>query len=86
MWKRYVDDTYVLIEQRCLTNFADHINHGRLQKFFQEVNVNILLILFRFLTMQCKWMFRKTLLFLLHKENVPCCGSSQKLPFVGSNS
>jgi len=26
LWKRYVDDTFVLIEQRHLANFADHIN------------------------------------------------------------
>jgi len=26
LWKRYVDDTFVWIEQKHLTNFADHIN------------------------------------------------------------
>jgi len=34
--------------------------HGRPQKFFQDgVNVEILLILYRLLTMQRKWMFAK---------------------------
>jgi len=32
---------------------------GRLQKFFQEGNVEILLIFFRLVMMQCKWTFTK---------------------------
>jgi len=41
--------------------------HGRPQKFFQVWgNVQILLILFKLLTMQCKWRFTKRLTFLTH--------------------
>ena len=43
--------------------------HGRPQKFFQGVNVDILLIIFRLLTFQCKWKFTNCLLFLHDKEN-----------------
>jgi len=44
--------------------------HGRPQKFFQGGKVDILLILCRLLTMQCKCMFIKRFTFLHHKENV----------------
>ena len=34
-------------------------SHGRPQKFFQGGNVDILLIILRLLTLQCKWTFTK---------------------------
>jgi len=40
--------------------------HGSLQKFFLGVNVEILLILFRLLTMQCKWTFTKRFTLYTH--------------------
>ena len=42
--------------QACWKGYS---SHGRLQKFFQGGNVNILLIIFRLLTLQCKWTFTK---------------------------
>jgi len=41
-------------------------------------NVDILLIPCRFLTMQSKWVLKNAIPFLLHKENDPCYGNSQK--------
>jgi len=56
--------------------------HGRPQKFFPgEGNVNILLILVRLLTMQCKWTFTARFTHSTrqhHKENAPCYDNSQK--------
>jgi len=45
--------------------------HGRPQKFFQGSNVNILLILFKSLTMQCKRTFTKR--FTLSRPKWKCC-------------
>jgi len=44
--------------------------HRRPQKFFQGGNVDILLILFKLLTMQCEWTFTKR--FTLHTLQRKC--------------
>jgi len=41
-------------------------------------NIHIVLILFRLLTIQCKWMFTKVCPFPHHKQNTQCYGNSQK--------
>jgi len=41
LWKRYVDDTFVMIEQRYLTNFADHTKIIQpSKKFTMETETN----------------------------------------------
>jgi len=53
--------------------------YGRLQKFFQGGGkVDILLILFRFLTMQRKRPYTNALPLLHHKENAQCYGNACK--------
>jgi len=44
--------------------------HGRLKKFSRESNVDIWLIFFRLLTMQCKWTFTKR--FILSTPQRKC--------------
>jgi len=59
------------------------------RRFFPEGgNVDILLILFRLLTVQRKWNFTKrfTLSFLHHKEMPYVTATVTKLCFVGSNA
>jgi len=45
--------------------------YGSPQNFFSRGNVDIVRIIFRLLTKQCKCTFTK-LPFLRHKENAPC--------------
>jgi len=53
--------------------------HEHPQKYFHGCNVDILLIFFRLLIMQCKWTFANIALpFLSHKENAPYYGNSHK--------
>ena len=55
--------------------------HGRPQKFFQEGgNVDILLILFRFLAMQCKWTYTKC--FTFSTPQIKCSMLRQRLQIV----
>jgi len=49
-------------------------------------NVDILSIVFRFLPIQCKWMFTKRLTVSTLQRKSPCYVNSQKMRFVGNNS
>ena len=57
------------------SKLAERVNkssHGRLQKFSGEgCNVDILLIVFRFMTLQCKWVLTRRFTVLHHKGNAP---------------
>jgi len=58
-----------LIHSSCGSNLQSV--HGRPQKYFQvgESNIDIFLIRFRLLAMQCKWTYTKYFTFLNRKEN-----------------
>jgi len=60
---------------------------GVRRKFSRGSNVDIILILFRLLTMQCKWTFTKRVTRSSLKRKYPMLRQqSQKTLFVGSNS
>jgi len=60
---------------------------GVRRKFSRGGNVDILLILFRLLTMQCKWTFKKRFSFSTPQRKLPMIQKqSQKMRFVGSDS
>jgi len=63
-------------------------NHGRPQKFFLGGGkVDFLLIVFKFLTMQCKWTPTKSLTLSTPQRKCSMLRyQSQKMRFVGSNS
>ena len=52
--------------------------HGRQQKIFQGGNVDILLIIFKLLTMQYKWTFMKRFTVSTSQRNYPCYGNNHK--------